>query len=373
LVAAGVGSLLNAGKAEEAASVAQQALEKNPGDPVLRKLVVSTQPGLTPEQRDQALLEIIEQVPDAYQRSLELFSFYGRKGDWERALAHVNEAERHLLQGDTPLAQAAMASQHREILLQKLRIAAQLKNEPAQAEAVDSASKHDVDGAGGKSVLGVYHVYRDELEPAIRALREAVEAQPTDAQSLAYLGHCYLTLGRSDDAQAYFERAVRINPDDILAHRGLAAIALARGEKDDYDREFEICRGLAPNDSWVQAEEMARKEQAEPQAAIERREAALRDQPDDVENLRRLARLCEDVKDLDKADRYQARRGRRTQRGEVLSPHESAGSRLGDLDPLRRRPSDEGESGLRQSTPGRSSLESREAGRGGIEPSGRGG
>ncbi len=307
LVTSAVRTLIKAGRFEEASDVVSKALALQPDDSVMRKLAVFARPGLTDGQRDAALLEIIESEPDAFQRAWELAGLAVRKGELAAALTHLDEAERHLLARDTPMSQMATSSQHRELLVHKLRVATQLKNEAASDQVLVSAAKQNVDGAGGKSILGLYHVYREEMEPAIRALRDAVEEQPTDAESLAYLGHCLNNIGRTDDAQIYFERAVSMNPDEALAHRGLAAIAQVRGDKAAYENALAVCRRLTPDDPWVQAEMTARQEQSEPGAAIAQREAQLADKPNDVENLKRLVRLCEEVKDLAKADKYFAR------------------------------------------------------------------
>jgi tetratricopeptide (TPR) repeat protein len=304
LVAFVVRALWTLDRKEEAASVSKRALSVKPEDEDLQKLAVFTRADLTADQRDEALLQILESESDGFERALGLAAYFTRKDEFEEALRHVGDAERHLLERDTPLAKAATASQQREVLLQKMALGAQLKNEKAMAEARDAAAKFDVDGAEGKSVLGMYHLYRDETELALRAFREAVESQPTDARSLTYLGHCLLNTGRVDDAQSYFERAIRVNPNFALAHRGMGALAQRRGDQEAYDRAFEVCRRLTPDDPWVQAELEARNERAAPLEAIVRREAALARNPDDFDNLRRLAALCEQAQDLAKADSY---------------------------------------------------------------------
>ena len=307
LVWATVGALLRMDRTDEAGDVVERALELKPDDGALRRLAVVSRRNLSDDERDEALLQIIEAQEDDYQRSLELADFYARRKEPGKALEQIDRAEQHLILQDTPLSRKATTAKHRELLTRKLRIAAQLKNEEALQAARDSAAEHNVDGAGGKSLLGLYHMLRDETDPAIRALREAVETQPTDALSLALLGHCLLSVGRTDDAQAYLERAVRINPRLALAYRGLAAVARLDDDQEAYESAFAKCRRVAPNDSWVQAELMVRQEKAEPAAAIARRQVLLKDKPDDADNLRRLAALCEQVEDRAGADAYHTR------------------------------------------------------------------
>lgn len=307
LLGAAVLKLIELHRPAEAEALVSEALAKNPDDPALRRLAAFARPGLSEEQRDAAMKEAITSEPDAFQRSLQMAAFAMQRTDWNEALRRFNDAERHLLQKDTPMARQASSTVHRDLLTQKLRVAAELKDDAAMRDARDAAAKFDVDGAGGKALLGVYHLLRNETEPAIGAFRAAVAAQPTDAETLAYLGHALAATGKNDDARTFFERSVRANPNEFLAHRGLAVLAQQQGDAETLDAQFSICRKLAPNDPWVRAEELARKEQADPNAAIARREAMLAGQPDDADNVRRLAWLCETIKDFQRADRYYAR------------------------------------------------------------------
>lgn len=307
LVSNAVTALVEVKREDEAAAIVAQALQAKPDDPILKKLNLFTKRGLTSEQREQALFELIQAETDGFVRATELIGYYLRKNEPEKALEQTRTALGHMERRDTPQAQSANAIQRRSLLEQQLRLGIQLKDETAATQACEVAARDNVDGAEGRSLLGLYHLFRNEMEPAIRALREAVEKQPTDASSLTYLGHCMVHAGQLDDAKACFERAIRINPDEALAHRGLAAVAQSKGDKETYERSLAVCQRLTPNDPWVQAETLARKEQAEPEAAIRRREAELAQDPNNEEQLRRLAVLSELAKNTAKADEYTAR------------------------------------------------------------------
>jgi len=299
-----INELLSQGRTDEAAAVVQRAMAAAPENAQLKRLAVLTRKDLSPDARNRAMLETIQAEKDAYKRSLDLIDFHSRTGDSAAALQWIDEAQRHLLAKDTPLAQGATAAHHRALITTKLRIASELKNDRALDEARDAAAKYNVDGAGGKSILGLYHMYRNETDLAIRALREAVELQPTDARCLAHLGHCLQTVGNAEDARTYLERSLRINPNEALAHKAMAALSQRLGDKAGYEKELALCQKLIPNDPWVQAELQARKEQADPVAAIARREARLAEHPSDLENLWRLAGLCEGLGEQAKADGY---------------------------------------------------------------------
>jgi tetratricopeptide (TPR) repeat protein len=304
LVSTLVSELLSLDRAEEARAVLDRARQADPESAQLQALTVWVRPDLSPDQRDRALLEIIETEEDAYRRALDLIAFYVRRNDPEKALGHINEAEQLLIDKATPFAQNATIAHHRTLLKEKLRTGALLGNDEVMQQARDAAAKFDVDGVGGQSLLGLYHLYREESEQAVTAFQASVEAQPTDARSLAHMGQCLQILERTDEAQTAYERAVRINPSEALAHIGLGQLAQLRGDKEAYERELSVCRRLMPAHPWVREGLLARREQADPVAAIARREALLQETPDDYDNLRRLANLCETVNDLQRADKY---------------------------------------------------------------------
>jgi len=307
LIRVTVGELLALDRPGEARALVQAALAVKPEDPFFKKLQVLAQPEWSAEQRDAALLEIIEEELDGYQRAWDLADFHARHNDLPQVLEALREAEAHLLARDTPLAQSATTAQHRGILQVKLRTAAELKDQEAMDEARASAVEHNVDGAGGQFIIGLVHFYRDEVDLAINAFRAALEAQPTNPRTMTRLAQCLMRADRSDEARLYLEQAVRINPQEHEAHRALGLLAKQRGDLEAYREHLVACERLIPNDPWVRQEVIARQEEADPQAAIARREALLRENPDDPANLVRLASLCEKSGELAKADAHYER------------------------------------------------------------------
>ncbi len=304
LVSATVDELLGLGRTQEAQTVLDRAAQADPDNSGFKRLMILARQELSDEQRDRALIEIIEAQPDAYQRAWDLVDFHMRREDAAKALQYVDEAERILIGQDTPLARGATSAHHRALLETKVRLAAELDNDEALEEARNSAAKYNVDGAGGRTILGLYHIYRDEIEPAISAFRKVIEVQPTDARSLTRLGQCLQKVDQNNEARLYYEQAIRVNPNEAAAHRNLAALAKAEGDTAAYEKELAICERLLPEDPWIKAEVLLRQEDADPAAAIARREALLTDAPNDRANLFRLVRLCEAVGDPSKADQY---------------------------------------------------------------------
>jgi len=307
LVGTTIRLLISLGRTAEARPVAEKALAAQPDDPKLQAFAVLVREDLSAAERDRAMLDIIEAQDDPYQRAIELIAFHVRKDAPSKALSYVNEALQHVIAKDTPAAQDATSAQHRALLQTKLSIAATLDDDASSAAARDEAAQYDVDGAGGRSILGLYHMHRKEFDRASEAFREAVDIQPTDARTWVRLGQCLQIGGRTDEAADAYGRALNVNPNEGEAHWGLALIAKVRGDVDTFERELAVCERLIPRDKRVQSELLVRRESDDPVAAIVRREQLLNEAPDDVANLKRLVVLCESGNELAKADAYYAR------------------------------------------------------------------
>lgn len=299
-----VRTLVSLDRAEEAQALLQDAAAAHPDNEAVEKLLVATRPGLSREERARRFRDLIDAESDPYKRAWDLMDLATWEKDYEAAMAHLNEAERHLIARDTPAARNATITQHRLLLRLKMRLAVELDDDAALTEARDSAVRHNVDGANGLAMVGLYHMYREEYRQGIIALRKAVDLQPTLVHALTMLAQGLQLTDQPEEAATYYRRALQIDPNDRVSHKGLAFLAKQRGDMDAYQRHLSVCAQLLPGDPWVRSELEARAEQADPAAAIARREAKLEDDPDNVANLARLAQLCETVGDTAKADAY---------------------------------------------------------------------
>jgi len=302
-----VSELLGMGRRGEAQTVVDEAKRTSPGNTHIETLAVLIRDDLTEEQREAAVLDQTSHEPDGYRRHLDLMNYYLTKNETGKALDHIRKAETHLQNKDTPLAKKATIAQHRALLRAMVRLAAQVDNEEAMRHARDAAVTFDVDGAGGKSVVGLYHMARKEFDLAINAFRGALAVQPTDSWTFVHLGQSLLMESRVDEAVAAYERALRINPNEPMAHRDMAMLAKRRDHDDEYETHLRECERLIPNDPWVEGELIAEREAADPKAAIAQREAKLADKPDNAENVQRLATLSDDAGDRSRADKYYQR------------------------------------------------------------------
>ena len=294
--------LAQLGRFEEARAVVKKARVADPDNDTFKALELSLRAELTPEQREAELLRMIEAEEDGFKRALSLVAFYSRKNDAVQALAAIEQAEKHADAGDTPSAKVVTSLQRAALLRTKLRAAAQIKNDEAMAKARDDAARLNVDGAGGKSILGLYHYARREFDLAAQSFEAALEAQPTHVTSWVLLGQSLQALGRTDEARTAFTKAVEINPKDAPAHQGLALLAKLSGDTKTFEQELAISEKLMPDDPWIREQVSLRTEAANPKEAIVRREKQLAEKEDAV-NLERLAELYGAAGDNQKADR----------------------------------------------------------------------
>ncbi len=302
IIAALSSELAQLGRLDEARDVVNKALAADPGNTTFKSLELSLRKELTPEDRERELLQLIEAEEDGFRRALSLVSFYAQKNDPARVLAAIDEAEKHIDAGDTPMAKTVTSHQRAALLRTKLRAAYQLKDDAAMASARDVAVRIDVDGAGGKSIIGMYHYLRKEFDLAAQAFRAALEEQPTQTSSWIMLGQCLQALGRNDESREAFSKAIEVNPNEGSAHQGLALLAQLAGDKVTFERELALAERLIPDDAWVREQSLLGKEAANPKAAIALREKQLAAKEEPA-NVQRLAELYETTGDKEKADR----------------------------------------------------------------------
>lgn len=335
-VSATVQILLTLNRVDEAREVVERAQALKPEDRQLKSLAILAHGDLGDDERLQAMLDLAQEEEDAFKQAWQKSNIcYGAK-KMEDALEWVNRAEQHLINQDTPAARTATSAQHRVLLTRKMLIAALLDNENERKATVESATQHDVDGAQGASFLGQYHMFREEPEQAIQAFNLAVERQPTDARSLTYLGKCYESVKRTDDARACYERALEVNPNEGLAWKGLAVLAAESKDSTEYQRCLKEAKKLLPRDPWILEEIGADNDRKDPVQALTRRARQLQQQEEELaqaaqedaarnlpagehsdrwrraerqltENLGRIADLHESSRNYDKADQVYAR------------------------------------------------------------------
>ncbi len=102
---------------------------------------------------------------------------------------------------------------------------------------------------GGKPVSGPIYVeavdaYKEgDYQRSLQILDRAYQVDPNDATTLTLYGWNYLKLNRFTEAEPYFDRALKLEPDLTDAKRGRAHCWLELGQA---DRALEDFRSLPP-------------------------------------------------------------------------------------------------------------------------------
>lgn len=108
-------------------------------------------------------------------------------------------------------------------------------------------------GADALANLGIALAAAGEGEEAERALREAAEAQPGNAQVAFNLG-VLLAGGGREEAEPWLRRAVELAPDYVRAWSELGALLLAAGRVDEAADALDRALDLEPGDRGVRAD-----------------------------------------------------------------------------------------------------------------------
>lgn len=71
---------------------------------------------------------------------------------------------------------------------------------------------------------------REELEKTSEKLSAHLNKHKTDALAMLYLANIYFDIGRYNEAAAFYEKAISLQPDFSTAYLNLAALCRERGE-----------------------------------------------------------------------------------------------------------------------------------------------
>lgn len=101
--------------------------------------------------------------------------------------------------------------------------------------------------------LGRLHVAMDMAYTATKELKKANQLEPGNIEVLSDLGEaCRRTLNYTGSEAAYQE-ALRLKPDHVRSHTGLALLYQEKGQYDQALATLEVANRIAPDDPGVQA------------------------------------------------------------------------------------------------------------------------
>jgi len=98
--------------------------------------------------------------------------------------------------------------------------------------------------------FALIYLKKGQLDEAALKLNQAISYQPDEKSMLTLyseLGNTYLQLERYKPAETAFKNALKINPDFVNAHYGLAGAYLRLNQQDKALEEFQKVIELAPD------------------------------------------------------------------------------------------------------------------------------
>lgn len=272
--------LIQDGKQDEARQLFEKAKAAGT-NPRIRDLEFLFAASLSPEQREEKILELIKTEPDPAVRNTQMYIYYLSRQKYDEAQKAVDALE------------SAEPGTDRIIRMQfSLALARQDWNRAQKF--VDLASQRDLDGADGGFLRAQMAMRQGDWAKAQSELEQALSRFPSHLNGWVWLAEAYMHTNQFDRAKdVLLHKALEINPTKGEAYKDLAYIAQQQAEQADYRTYMEKAIQYLPNDPWVVERGVAMRELDKPDEMIAARRKMLDTAPNDTENLVRLALLLE--------------------------------------------------------------------------------
>lgn len=236
---------------------------------------------LPQEQRDAEFLKIIQTIPDEGARNRELYNYYSNANKPDQAAPYLDQLE-------------AAAPNDKAILEEQFLFALRTNKLDRAQTYVGKLAALNADLANGAVYRGQLAMSKQDYDGAIREFSAAIGALPNDSN--LRVNHAMALLGakggaRVDEAVRTLQDAVEINPRNLIAHKLLYQIFEQTGRQADGLPHLAAAEKISPQDPFVQQKANILQDEVDPPAAIVRREALRKSEPNNVSNLAKLGTL----------------------------------------------------------------------------------
>jgi len=275
---------------DKARALLLDAEKRNPdNEPIKAMIQMLNEPD--PAKRLKMRLTLVDKFsPDPKQTAFTKALIYAQFGKRDQYLAQLAAAEK--LAPDFPP------------LVERLFREAINQSDWTKADSLaDRAAKNNMDGLGGVLYKVQVLVAQKKYSPAIKLLKAAAKIHPNAKRIETALGECYLRNGQNDEALASFSAAADSDPSYAPALIGMAEVTAALGRQAEHNDWIIKAHRIAPTYPYVQRQYMAIQDATAPlDQSIARRQALLAKQPNDADNMLRLAQLYQRAKQPQKAE-----------------------------------------------------------------------
>ncbi len=214
-----VTSYTSTGDTEKAAAIVSQLLADQPTNTEL----LYTSYRLYSDLSDKALLTMALTDPDGARMHEMMGRELARHGDEAQAIVNLREALK--INPHLPGAHFELG----ELLYNS-------SNEQLQAQAAPELQAALADNPNDEKahlLMGEAAAKRGDTKSAFSEDSRAVELQPDDADALVELGKVLMTTNEDAKAQEMFERAVKTDPSNTVAHYRLSMLYRRQGKTDE--------------------------------------------------------------------------------------------------------------------------------------------
>jgi tetratricopeptide (TPR) repeat protein len=246
--------------------------------------------------------KVLTAITDPIVRNLSLAQLYGRQGNLLKQFEATQAAGRAVEEAGSNAPSGAMNQVVDQLFVLSMQLAKAAKDQGeadkywAQAERyVQQAESRDLDGVKGQLYRGRLQLAKggDLAAAAVQTLEQGVAARQDTSMGHTFLGEAYMSqkTPRTDAAIDQFRTAIQQKPDNLAALRSAVVLLVDKGDPTSLKEATQYYQqGLKffPRDKTLTAMGDVLGDPAE---AISTREKIRAGDPENTENLRRLALL----------------------------------------------------------------------------------
>ena len=243
-----------------------------------------------PAKRMQHELTMTEKIADPVRQAVTKADIYRRYEKEEESLAQLKAAE--------------AKDPKNGMVVRRMFDHALRKSDWAAAERwAKVAAETDLDTVGGKIFQARLAHARRDWDGALRLIGEALKLRSRFSEAYSFRGDCFLALEKLDEARADYETAHKQNPSNVKALLGMVFVSEKTGTQAEYARWVRLAYRFLPTDPRIRERIVRLREvDEEPAKVIKQREKIRKSEPNNLQNLLRLAALYEKTEKLHNAE-----------------------------------------------------------------------
>lgn len=289
-----------AGREEDARAYVRGRLERG-ADPQIERTLQAYQilySEQNPEARLQKQLELLGAIPDEFERAAALFNFWTMRNETSNAQFYLDQMSQ-------------MRPDDVGVLRMQFEVSLRAEDCAKAEKYARRLAEANADQAGGAFFRGRYLLACGDSERALSEFRTAAREFPNDSELKRYTARALMNVSppRYDEAIQILNDAIRFDPRNFDARKLIYACYELIGRRTEgiphLEKAAELARERGLKDPFIEERAQFLDEEKNPRAGVTRREEIRTSQPQNVNNLLRLAELYVKVAEPDQArERY---------------------------------------------------------------------